>query len=132
MQSAGRGESNFVYIRVFGVTRAILTFFFIDSGPPSPLPGTTPPSAVERFASNNTKSAGDSMSDSNDSILGRDYVVVEKRTVEINALADGELRVILAIRAETECFSFRRARQRAKAAERRRPSSLSRLPLEAT
>lgn len=31
------------------------------------------------------------MSDSNDSILGRDYVVVEKRTVEINALADGAL-----------------------------------------
>jgi len=28
------------------------------------------------------------MSDSNDSILGKDYVVVEKRTVEINALAD--------------------------------------------
>ncbi|GAA5844785.1 hypothetical protein JCM9279_002919 [Rhodotorula babjevae] len=45
-----------------------------------------PPSAVERFASTNKVS--DSMSDSNDSILGKDYVVVEKRTVEINALAD--------------------------------------------
>lgn len=70
-------------------SRAELTFSFIDSEPPSPLPGTTPPSAVERFAATNNKSAGDSMSDSNDSILGRDYVVVEKRTVEINALADG-------------------------------------------
>lgn len=28
------------------------------------------------------------MTDSNDSVLGKDYVVVEKRTVEINALAD--------------------------------------------
>lgn len=31
------------------------------------------------------------MEGSNDSVLGKDYVVVEKRTVEINALADGEL-----------------------------------------
>lgn len=46
---------------------------------------TPPVSAVERF----TRAKGsDSMSDSNDSILGKDYVVVEKRTVEINALAD--------------------------------------------
>jgi hypothetical protein len=30
------------------------------------------------------------MEGSNDSVLGKDYVVVEKRTVEINALADGQ------------------------------------------
>jgi serine/threonine-protein kinase ULK/ATG1 len=30
-----------------------------------------------------------------DSMLGRDYVVVEKRTVEINALADGSSRPLL-------------------------------------
>ncbi|GAA5961702.1 hypothetical protein JCM21900_000638 [Sporobolomyces salmonicolor] len=53
----------------------------------SPLPSTTPPSAIERFATSN-KGPMDSMSDSNDSVLGKDYVVVEKRTVEINALAD--------------------------------------------
>ena len=43
----------------------------------------TPPSAVERFARNR---GSDSLSESNDSM--KDYVVVEKRTVEINALAD--------------------------------------------
>ena len=30
-----------------------------------------------------------------DSMLGKDYVVVEKRTVEINALADGSSRPLL-------------------------------------
>ncbi|BGP25284.1 Serine/threonine-protein kinase [Rhodotorula toruloides] len=50
--------------------------------PPSP----APPSAIERFKATNETS--DSMTDSNDSVLGKDYVVVEKRTVEINALAD--------------------------------------------
>ncbi|GAA5987795.1 hypothetical protein JCM10908_007219 [Rhodotorula pacifica] len=45
-----------------------------------------PPSAVERFAA--SARGGDSLMNSNDSVLGTDYVVVEKRTVEINALAD--------------------------------------------
>ena len=58
------------------------------SSNPTPL-GASPTSAVDRFAQEN-KAGSDSMTDSNDSILGRDYVVVEKRTVEINALADGE------------------------------------------
>lgn len=44
------------------------------------------PSAVDRFAAN--VRGTDSMMNSNDSVLGTDYVVVEKRTVEINALAD--------------------------------------------
>ncbi|GAA5971085.1 hypothetical protein JCM11641_004139 [Rhodosporidiobolus odoratus] len=52
----------------------------------APALSSTPPTAVERFASS-AKASG-SMTDSNDSILGKDYVVVEKRTVEINALAD--------------------------------------------
>ncbi|GAA5826533.1 hypothetical protein JCM3770_006373 [Rhodotorula araucariae] len=54
----------------------------------SPVPSSSAPpvSAVDRFAS--TNKASDSMTDSNDSVLGKDYVVVEKRTVEINALAD--------------------------------------------
>ncbi|KAI5475162.1 serine/threonine protein kinase ATG1 [Pseudohyphozyma bogoriensis] len=54
------------------------------SDPPSL--SSTPPSALDRFAQSNK--GADSMTESNDSILGRDYVVVEKRTVEINALAD--------------------------------------------
>lgn len=51
---------------------------------------STPPvaSAIERFSNTNRNESV--MIESNDSILGRDYVVVEKRTVEINALADGE------------------------------------------
>ncbi|GAA6017710.1 hypothetical protein JCM11491_001178 [Sporobolomyces phaffii] len=48
----------------------------------------TPPSAIERFNSSNSKPGSESMEGSNDSVLGKDYVVVEKRTVEINALAD--------------------------------------------
>ncbi|KAM0753377.1 kinase-like protein [Meredithblackwellia eburnea MCA 4105] len=56
------------------------------SANPSPPMPSSPASVVERFAQ--TNKATDSMSESNDSILGRDYVVVEKRTVEINALAD--------------------------------------------
>ncbi|GAA5936528.1 serine/threonine protein kinase ATG1 [Sporobolomyces koalae] len=49
---------------------------------------SAPPSAIERFSSSNSKTGSDSMEGSNDSVLGKDYVVVEKRTVEINALAD--------------------------------------------
>ena len=45
-----------------------------------------PPSAVDRFAT--SARGADSLMNSNDSVLGTDYVVVEKRTVEINALAD--------------------------------------------
>ncbi|KAL7342541.1 Serine/threonine-protein kinase ATG1 [Rhodotorula toruloides] len=56
-----------------------------DSESPAP-PSPDPPSAIERFKATNETS--DSMTDSNDSVLGKDYVVVEKRTVEINALAD--------------------------------------------
>ncbi|GAA6004273.1 serine/threonine protein kinase ATG1 [Rhodotorula paludigena] len=58
-----------------------------SSDSPMPSSSPAPPSAIERFASAN-KGGTDSMSDSNDSVLGKDYVVVEKRTVEINALAD--------------------------------------------
>ncbi|BGP48851.1 Serine/threonine-protein kinase [Rhodotorula kratochvilovae] len=57
-----------------------------SSDSPVPSSSAQPASAVERFASTNKPS--DSMTDSNDSVLGKDYVVVEKRTVEINALAD--------------------------------------------
>ncbi|GAA6042868.1 hypothetical protein JCM8097_007200 [Rhodosporidiobolus ruineniae] len=56
----------------------------------SPVPSSGPPSAIERFsnAPANKAAMASSMTDSNDSVLGKDYVVVEKRTVEINALAD--------------------------------------------
>lgn len=65
---------------------------------PSTVPvSATPPSAIERFASSNSKLGSDSMEGSNDSILGKDYVVVEKRTVEINALADGESIIAMSI-----------------------------------
>ncbi|BGP16862.1 Serine/threonine-protein kinase [Rhodosporidiobolus nylandii] len=57
-----------------------------QDGVDSPGPSSGPPSAIERFA--NTNKTSGSMTDSNDSVLGKDYVVVEKRTVEINALAD--------------------------------------------
>ncbi|KAM0789543.1 hypothetical protein ACM66B_000357 [Microbotryomycetes sp. NB124-2] len=57
-----------------------------SSGSASPVPGTTPPSAIARFASAN-KAPFDSLSESQDSV-GKDYVLVEKRTVEVNALAD--------------------------------------------
>ncbi|SGY13789.1 BQ5605_C010g05977 [Microbotryum silenes-dioicae] len=47
------------------------------------------PSAIQRSsAKNEASSTNASMTDSNDSIVGRDFVVVDKRTVEINALAD--------------------------------------------
>ncbi|GAA5873370.1 hypothetical protein JCM3774_000761 [Rhodotorula dairenensis] len=55
-------------------------------GNPSPGVDVPPTSAVDRFAAS-TRGA-DSLMNSNDSVLGTDYVVVEKRTVEINALAD--------------------------------------------
>ncbi|GAA5826401.1 hypothetical protein JCM11251_002352 [Rhodosporidiobolus azoricus] len=55
--------------------------------PDSPTASSSQPSAIDRFA-NTAGKAASSMSDSNDSVLGKDYVVVEKRTVEINALAD--------------------------------------------
>ncbi|KAL8293679.1 hypothetical protein RQP46_000380 [Phenoliferia psychrophenolica] len=51
------------------------------SADPSPRP-TSPASAVDRFAQTN-KAGTDSMSDSNDSILGRDYVVVEKQLANV-------------------------------------------------
>ena len=54
----------------------------------------TPPSAIERFSSSVSKLGSESMEGSNDSVLGKAYVVVEKRTVEINALADGELSLL--------------------------------------
>lgn len=57
-----------------------------SSESPAPASSPAPPSAIERFKATNETS--DSMTDSNDSVLGKDYVVVEKRTVEINALAD--------------------------------------------
>ncbi|KAK4054701.1 Serine/threonine-protein kinase [Microbotryomycetes sp. JL221] len=57
-----------------------------SSETPSPVPGSTPPSAIARFVNAN-KAPFESLSESQDSV-GKDYVVVEKRTVEINALAD--------------------------------------------
>ncbi|GAA6059490.1 hypothetical protein JCM10212_002233 [Sporobolomyces blumeae] len=51
-------------------------------------PAGAPPSAIERFNSVSGKVDPESMEGSNESVLGKDYVVVEKRTVEINALAD--------------------------------------------
>lgn len=62
----------------------------MGQSPPSPAPATVsdaPPSALERFAATAARGS-DSLMNSNDSVLGTDYVVVEKRTVEINALAD--------------------------------------------
>jgi serine/threonine-protein kinase ULK/ATG1 len=71
--------------------------------------------------------------DSNeDSVVGRDYVVVEKGTVEINALADGaslafgaaritgHSKTPRALRHRTRCFS--------KAATLKRPTDIPRLP----
>jgi len=37
-----------------------------------------------------TTGKDDSALEASDSVVGREYVVVEKRTVEINALADGQ------------------------------------------
>jgi serine/threonine-protein kinase ULK/ATG1 len=59
-------------------------------------------SAMDRLA-DQTREA-DSMTESSDSVLGRDYVVVEKRTVEINALADGPSHSI-PLPASTDGFS---------------------------
>ncbi|SCV69825.1 BQ2448_1219 [Microbotryum intermedium] len=55
----------------------------------SPVLGSAPPSAIQRSsAKNEAGSTNASMTESSDSIVGRDFVVVDKRTVEINALAD--------------------------------------------
>ncbi|GAA5898446.1 serine/threonine protein kinase ATG1 [Sporobolomyces salmoneus] len=69
-----------------GIQRAVSRQQSIDSTVETTT--TTPPSAIERFNSSNSRSVNESMEGSNDSVLGKDYVVVEKRTVEINALAD--------------------------------------------
>ncbi|GAA6003097.1 hypothetical protein JCM10207_001987 [Rhodosporidiobolus poonsookiae] len=81
--SSGLGQvPENVQVRDYAVQRVGSRRGSVDS----PVPASTPPSAVERFSSANKTAS--SMSDSNDSVLGKDYVVVEKRTVEINALAD--------------------------------------------
>ncbi|GAA5851452.1 hypothetical protein JCM8547_001099 [Rhodosporidiobolus lusitaniae] len=80
--SAGNSVGENVRVRDYAVQRTVSRRGSVES----PGLSTGPPSAIERFA--NTNKAASSMSDSNDSVLGKDYVVVEKRTVEINALAD--------------------------------------------
>lgn len=48
------------------------------------------PKAVEKQSNQQRDMLGSAMTGDDDSILGREYVVVEKRNVEFNALADGE------------------------------------------
>jgi serine/threonine-protein kinase ULK/ATG1 len=40
-----------------------------------------------------TTGKDESALEGDDSIVGREYVVIEKRTVEVNALADGKQRI---------------------------------------
>jgi serine/threonine-protein kinase ULK/ATG1 len=56
-------------------------------GEGSPL-AATPPMTIAR--DDETTGKDDSALEASDSVVGREYVVVEKRTVEINALADGQ------------------------------------------
>ncbi|GAA5917925.1 hypothetical protein JCM6882_006505 [Rhodosporidiobolus microsporus] len=84
---SGQQEGGGVRVRDYGIQRAGSrrgsSKLALSTDSPAP---SGQPSAIDRFAS--TNKAASSMSDSNDSVLGKDYVVVEKRTVEINALAD--------------------------------------------
>jgi serine/threonine-protein kinase ULK/ATG1 len=66
----------------------------------SPL-AATPPITV------NSADQDDSALESSDAALGREYVVVEKRTVEINALADGESSCIPRLTEELAQASLR-------------------------
>lgn len=88
-----------------GIQRAASRQHSLDSAAAPPTT-TTPPSAVERFNLSNSKPGNESMEGSNDSVLGKDYVVVEKRTVEINALADGKCSFVPAAIGETDPFAL--------------------------
>ena len=67
-------------------------------GEGSPLAATPP---ITMVPEEETTGKADSGLEGSDSVVGREYVVVEKRTVEINALADGEWSLIILVQANT-------------------------------